>query len=65
MANTPQQITFTLTASQAKQLEEIKELTGLDTTNVLRAGLLELHKKIMADEEGKQIAKINALLDVQ
>ena len=65
MANAPQHITFTLTASQAAQLKEVKKLTGLDTTSVLRAGLMELHKKIMADEEGKQIAKINALLDVQ
>ena len=65
MANAPQQITLTLTASQAEQLEEIKKLTGLDTTSVLRAGLMDLHKKIMADEEGRQIAKINALLDVQ
>jgi len=65
MATGPQQITISLTATQVKQLEEIKKLTGLDTTSILRAGLLELHKKVLEDEEGRQIAKINALLDVQ
>ena len=65
MAGTPQQITISLTATQVEQLEELKKLTGLDTTSIFRAGLLELHQKVMADEEGKQLAKINAMLDVQ
>ena len=65
MANRPQQITFTLTAEQALELEELKKLTGSDTTNVLRIALTEYYSKMMEDEEGKKIAKINAMLDVQ
>ena len=65
MANRPQQITFTLTAEQASQLEELKKLTGSDTTNVFRTALSEYYAKMMQDEEGKKIAKINAMLDVQ
>ena len=65
MANRPQQITFTLTAEQALELEELKKLTGSDTTNVLRTALTEYYSKMMEDEEGKKIAKINAMLDVQ
>jgi len=65
MATIPQQITFTLTAEQAAQLEELKILTGSDTTHVLREALTEYYDKMMKDEEGKKIAKINAMLDVQ
>ena len=65
MANRLQQITFTLTAEQATQLEELKKLTGSDTTNVFRTALSEYYAKMMEDEEGKKIAKINAMLDVQ
>ena len=65
MVNIPQQITFTLTAEQVTQLEELKKLTGADTTNVLRTALSEYYAKMMEDEEGKKIAKINAMLDVQ
>ena len=65
MPNPPQQITVTFTAEQIKQLEELKQLSGHDTTNVVRAAIMDLHQKIMADEEGKKLAKINALLDVQ
>ena len=65
MPNPPQQITVTFTAEQIKQLEELKKLSGHDTTNVVRAAIMDLHQKIMADEEGKKLAKINALLDVQ
>ena len=65
MANRPQQITFTLTSELCDELEELKKLTGSDTTNVFRTALSEYYAKMMKDEEGKKIAKINAMLDVQ
>ena len=65
MAKVPQHITITLTAEQAEKLATLKQLTGQDTTNVLRTALSELYDKIMSDEEAKKIAKINAMLDVQ
>jgi len=65
MPNTPQQITISLTGEQVERLEELKKLTGHDTTNLLRAALQTYYEKVMADEEGKELAKINALLDVQ
>jgi predicted DNA-binding protein len=65
MPNPPQQITISLTGKQAERLDELKKLTGHDTTNLLRAALQTYYEKVMADEEGKELAKINALLDVQ
>ncbi len=65
MAKRPQQITITFTAEQMDKLDTIMKLTGNDTTNVIRAALEDLHKKVMSDEEGKQLAKINSMLDVQ
>ena len=65
MADKPQQITLTLTAEQAAQLEALKNITGSDTTHVIRTALAEFYAKIMKDEEAKKIAKINAMLDVQ
>ncbi|MCF6206791.1 MAG: ribbon-helix-helix protein, CopG family [Sulfurovum sp.] len=65
MASTPQQITVSLTGEQAEKLQELQKITGHDTTNVIRAALQTYYEKIMADEEGKELAKINALLDVQ
>ena len=65
MASQPQNITVSLTGEQVKMLEELKSLTGSDTTNIMRSALINLYQKIQEDEEGKQLAKINALLDVQ
>jgi len=65
MNKAPEKITISLTATQAEQLEEIKKLTGLDSTSIFRAGLSEIHKKVIEDEEGRQIATLNAMLDVQ
>jgi len=65
MAQQPQQITVTLTAEQMQMLKELQSLTGSDTTHIIRTGLTDLYQKIQEDEEGKQLAKINALLDVQ
>ena len=65
MPKPPQQITVSLTGEQTEKLEELIKLTGHDTTNVFRAALQVYYEKIMADEDGKELAKINALLDVQ
>ena len=65
MSNVSCQVAITLTPDYAKQLDEIKNLTGMDTTNVLRSAIAELHKKVMADEDGKQLAKLKSMLDVQ
>ncbi len=65
MANGPTQMTITFTAEQIEQIETITKLTGDDITNVLRKAIIELHKKVIADEDGKQLAKINSMLDVQ
>ncbi len=65
MANRPQQITITFTADQMDKLDTIMKLTGNDITNVIRTALEDLHKKVMSDEEGKKLAKINSMLDVQ
>jgi hypothetical protein len=65
MANGPKQITITFTAAQLEEIETISKLTGDDLTNVLRKAITELHTKVMADENGKQIAQINSMLDVQ
>jgi len=65
MTKGPQQITVTLTAEQMDKLDTIMKLTGNDITNVIRTALEDLHKKVLSDEEGKQLAKINSMLDVQ
>jgi DNA-binding ferritin-like protein (Dps family) len=65
MANGPQNITVSLTAEQVAHLLELQKITGKDTTTVVRAALADYYQKIMEDEEGKEIAKINAFLDVQ
>ena len=65
MPGMPQQITFTLTGEQNEKLEVLKKLTGNDTTHVLREALQLYYEKIMEDEEIKELAKINSLLDVQ
>ena len=65
MANGPKQMTITFTAEQLEQIETITKLTGDDLTNVLRKAITELHKKVMLDENGKQLAKINFMIDVQ
>jgi len=65
MAQQPQQIMISLTAEQAGMLEELKKLTSSDTTSIIRRALEDLYRKVQEDEEGKQLARINALLDVQ
>ena len=65
MANGPKQMTITFTAEQLEQIETITKLTGDDLTNVLRKAITELHSKVMSDENGKQLAQINSMLDVQ
>ncbi|AKF24964.1 hypothetical protein YH65_05845 [Sulfurovum lithotrophicum] len=65
MAVRPQQITISFTAEQAEHLEELKKLTGKDATNIIRTAMSEYYVKVMNDEEGKKLAKINAFLDVQ
>ena len=60
-----QQITISLTDEQMDQLEEMKKLSGKDTTTIVRRALLELHKIIIEDEDVKQKVKLNSLLDVQ
>jgi len=65
MANGPKQMTITFTAEQLEQIETITKLTGDDLTNVLRKAIIELHSKVMSDENGKQLAQINSMLDVQ
>ena len=65
MANGPKQMTITFTAEQLEQIETITKLTGDDLTNVLRKAITELHNKVMSDENGKQLAQINSMLDVQ
>ena len=65
MATGPKQMTITFTAEQLDQIETITKLTGDDLTNVLRKAITELHNKVMSDENGKQLAQINSMLDVQ
>jgi hypothetical protein len=65
MANKLQQITITLTAEQAGQLEELLTLKKEDITTIFRTALKNYYEEIMSDEEAKKIAKINAMLDVQ
>ncbi|MCB4751158.1 MAG: ribbon-helix-helix protein, CopG family [Sulfurovum sp.] len=61
----PQQFTITLTSDQAQKLQELQKLTGDDTTNLFRTALQLYYEKIIADEDMKELAQINALLDVQ
>ncbi len=65
MVNKLQQITVTLTAEQAAQLEELLTLTKEDITTVFRTALKKYYEEVLSDEEAKKIAKINAMLDVQ
>ena len=65
MANPSQSVTISLTSEQIRKLEALKKLTGHDDTNVFRAALENYYEKVMADEDGKELAKINAFLDVQ
>ena len=65
MAGRPQQITVSLTADQAAQLEEILQITKEDTTQTVRKALALYYEKIMNDENAREIAQINAMLDVQ
>jgi len=65
MAGRPQQITVSLTAQQAERLEEMKKITNSDTTQTVREALAYYYEKLMSDEDAKEIAKINAMLDVQ
>ncbi|MCB4744632.1 MAG: ribbon-helix-helix protein, CopG family [Sulfurovum sp.] len=61
----PQQFTITLTSDQVQKLQELQKLTGDDTTNLFRTALQLYYEKIIADEDMKELAQINALLDVQ
>ena len=65
MAGRPQQITVSLTADQAAQLEEIMQITKEGTTQTVRKALALYYEKIMNDENAREIAQINAMLDVQ
>ena len=65
MAGRPQQITVSLTADQAAQLDEIMQITKEDTTQTVRKALALYYEKIMNDENAREIAQINAMLDVQ
>jgi len=65
MSSLSQNITVSFTAEQMKLLEELKKLSGKDTTTIMRRALLELHKIVMQDEDMKQKVKLNSLLDVQ
>ena len=65
MVNRPQQLTITFTADQMVERDTIMKLTGNDITIEIRTALEDLHKKVMSDEEGKKLAKINSMLDVQ
>lgn len=65
MAGTSRHITLSLTAEQAEALETAAKSTGEDANTIIRAAISDYVKKVMNDEEGKKLAKINALLDVQ
>ncbi len=65
MPENPQNITISLTSKQVKKLQELTKITGDDTTNVLRNALELYYRLMMEDEEQRNLAKINALLDVQ
>ena len=65
MAGRPQQITISLSAQQSEQLEEIIKLTKADATQIFRSALADYYEKIMNDQDAKEKAMIDALLDVQ
>ncbi|WP_294953596.1 ribbon-helix-helix protein, CopG family [Sulfurovum sp.] len=65
MAGTSRHITLSLTAEQAEALETAAKSTGEDANTIIRVAISDYVKKVMNDEEGKKLAKINALLDVQ
>jgi len=65
MSRTPYNLTISLTQEQYEKLESLKRLTRTDDTHLLRAALEYYYEKVMEDEEGKELAKINAFLDVQ
>jgi len=65
MPANPQNITISLTSKQIEKLHELKKITGDDTTNVFRNALELYYDHIMNNEDQKNLAKINALLDVQ
>ncbi len=65
MAGRPQQITISLSAQQSEQLEEIIKLTKADATQIFRSALVDYYEKIMNDQDAKEKAMIDALLDVQ
>ena len=43
----------------------MKKITNSDTTQTVREALTYYYEKLMSDEDAKEIAKINAMLDVQ
>ena len=65
MAGRPQQITISLSAELSEKLEEIKALTKADATQIFRSALTDYYEKIMNDQDAKEKAMIDALLDVQ
>lgn len=65
MAGRPQQITVSLTSDQAAQLNEIMQITKEDITQTVRKALALYYEQIMSDENAREIAQINAMLDVQ
>jgi len=65
MPKNPEHITISLTSAQIEMLREIEKLTGDDATNVLRSALALYHEQITKNEELKELAKIDAMLDVQ
>jgi len=65
MPNGPVQITISLTSEQMEHVETIEKLTGDDLTHVIRKAIENRYAQVIADEEAKQLAKINSMLDVQ
>ena len=65
MPENPQNITISLTSTQIEKLHELKKITGDDTTSILRNALKLYYTHVIEDEDQKNLAKINALLDVQ
>ena len=65
MPKIPQQITVSFTEEHIQIMEELKNITGNNMTNVVRNAIVDLHHKVMSNENDRQIAKMNAFLDVQ
>ena len=65
MPKNPAYVTISLTSKQIEMLHEIEKLTGDDATNVLRSALTLHYEQITKNEEQRELAKINAMLDVQ